>query len=164
MISDILEYVETYADVRAVLGLPVDELKDEVLALLVYRNYLGLALTDITGTYPLLDPAGERTLIDIFAAIETTDPMYSAIQMFSVYTVADCVAGNLPMIGVKTKSDGKSVVTRHSPESVYMQTITSIREGLTKYNGLIKDLFGLEIDEIDLMVTAAPAVDPVTGE
>jgi len=164
MISDILDYIGSYDDIRALLGLPIDELNDDVLALTVYKNYLGLALNGITGTYPLLDPAGDRTLIEIFAAIEDTDPMYSVIQMFATYTVADCIAGNLPMIGIKTKTDGKSVVTRHSPESVYLHTINNIREGLSKYVGMIKDLFEVTVEEIDLMTTAAPVVDPVTGE
>ncbi len=164
MISDILDYVESYDDVRAVLGLPSDELKDDVLALTIYKNYLGLALNSITGTYPLLDPAGDRTLIEIFAAIDDTDPMYSVIQMFSTYTVADCIAGNLPMIGVKTKSDGKSVATRHSPESVYLHTIATIKEELNKYITLIKELLEVTVDEIDLMTTAAPVIDPITGE
>ena len=53
MIDDILDYVNTYDDVRALLGVPDDELHNATLALTVYRGHLSIALEAITGTYPL---------------------------------------------------------------------------------------------------------------
>lgn len=162
MIDDILPYVNSYDDVRAALGVPDEELKDAVLALALYRNTLGMALNSFTGEYPA--EAGDRTLLEIFADLDATDPMHVEIQMYSTYLVADTAAGALPMFGVKTKSDGKSVVTRHSAESTYMSTKKNIKEQLQKYVGNIRDLFTAELTESDLLVAVAPVVDPVLGE
>jgi len=164
MIDDILDYVVSYDDIRAVLGVPEEELSDGVLALTVFRNHLGLALEGITGTYPLLDVNGDRDLTDIFTDIGETDQMYQVIQMYALYIVADCVANTLPMIGVKTKSEGKSVITRHSAESVYTSTQQTIKDAIRQYSGKIKDMFGETVDDIDTLTAVGPAVDVVTGE
>lgn len=162
MISNILPYVNSYDDVRAVLGVPDEELEDKVLGLAIYRNTLGLALNRIVGEYPA--DAGDRTLIEIFEALDVADPMYIQIQMFSTYYVADTVAGNLPMIGVKTKADGKSTVTRHSAESTYLTTKAAIKDKLAQYALNIRELFTATPTETQELYAIAPTIDVVTGE
>lgn len=164
MISGILNYVNSYADVRAVLGVADEELSDETLGLMVYRNYLNNVLTGIYGTYPTETVEGVRDLTALFTALDNTDEMYGLIQLLSVYVVADCVAGNLPMIGVKTKTEGKSVITRHSPESVYQDTRKAIKENLGMYVASIKDLFDEDVTGSSFILAVGPTTDIVTEE
>ncbi len=159
--EDILHYISSYDDVRAVLGLPIDELSDATLALEVYKDCLGLALEGTAGIYPTGE--AEETLDEIFDRLATTDSMYSSIRLFALYTVADCVANALPMIGVKTKSDGKSTVIRHSAESVYLSTQARIKKLLNRSRISINDLFGNTTTSFDSLTVVVPATDPVTG-
>lgn len=162
MISEILDYVDSYDAVRAVLGVPAEELPDTVLSLDVYKYKLNLVLTGVTGTYPSGDPAGERDLVAIHEAIDSEDAMYGLIHLFSVYSVADTAANSLPMFAYKTKADGKSTLTRHSAESVYQDTRAAIKDALSGYVDDIRALFDETYTEADLITAVAPAVDIVT--
>ncbi len=164
MIDDILDYIESYDEPRVVLGVPEEELTDEALGRIVFRNHLNNAMLGVTGTYPLLDANGDRSLIDIYADVSDDDPMKGLIQLFAIYSVADCAAGSLPMFAYKTKADGKSNLTRHSSESVYEDTQRVIKEALSGFVEKIRGLFGEAYGEIDLMTAVAPDVDIVTGE
>jgi hypothetical protein len=165
MITDILEYVTSYDDVRAVLGLPSDELNDETLGLKIYLNSLNIALTRVVGTYPT-DYGSTRTLVELYEALKDGDPLdeiVPIIQMYAIYSVANTVANTLPMIGVKTKSDGKSVVTRHSAESVYLDTHKSIKEALRTYSAMLRDKFGEGVTDVESLTVVTPALDVVTN-
>ncbi len=164
MIDDILDYIDSYDNARIVLGVPEEELTDAALGLIIFRNHLNSALLGITGTYPLLDANGDRSLIDIYADISDDDDMHGVIQSFAIYSVADCAAKSLPMFAYKTKADGKSTLTRHSSESVYEDTQVAIKNALSGLVGKIRTLFGETIEEIDLITAVAPDVDIVTGE
>jgi hypothetical protein len=174
VIYDVLDYVGSYDDVRAVLGLPRDELADSTLALTIYKNQLDLALGAIKGVYaPAPAPVitDERPILDIFDDIGDDDPMYGAVQMYAVHVMADSIATTLPMIGVKTKSDGKSTVTRFSAESTWLATQSKIRVALSTYRQRIYDLFDkatttpttTAVIDNPYISVVKPLRDPVTG-
>ncbi len=159
MIADILPYIGSYDDVRALLGVPDDELYDETLALTLYKDHLTLVLSK-EGTYP--SGGSSQTLQEIFDGLTNSDKMYSAIRRYSTYAVADCVAGALPMIGVKTKTDGKSNITRHSAESVYQDTVKSIKIGLSGALKIIQDYLEEDAEEGILISAVPPTTDIIT--
>jgi len=161
MIDDILDYVDSYDSVRAVCGLSLEELPDEELGLVVYLNYLGLELYNTSGVYS--PSAEDQTLIEIFSATAETDPMHSAIQLYSIYTVADCVLNTVGLKAYKTMADGKSTLTRFSPEATFMAARASVKEMLSKYSNAINKMLGSDETAAASLTAVKPLVDPVTG-
>lgn len=166
MINDILSYIVSYDAVRALTGLNSQELPDTTLALDMYRHQLGLALNSIQGPYT---PSEEdETLQEIFERTPTElpsdDPMYALIQLFSTYVVSDMVMTTIGLRAYKAMADGKSSLTRFSPVSAYLDSKTSIKNGMSGVVTEINDLLGIAATDASLLVLASPDIDLVTGE
>jgi hypothetical protein len=163
MITDILTYIESYEEIRAVTGLNKQELPDATLALMIYRNTLSKALTNRSGIYAPSTTA--QTLQEIFEApLATTDPLYGAIQIFAVYVIANEVMNSVGLRAYKSIADGKSNITRFSPESTYQDTRKSIADALGSAIQEISDLFGDTPTDMTLLLVVTPDIDLVLGE
>ena len=164
MITDIIPYVYSYDNIRAVLGTPDDELPDETLALPTFADTLSAALNSHGGVYS--PETTYQTLQEIFdRPLQSDDYMLPAIRNYSVYVVAQAVArGGLSLLAVKTKSDGKSSITRFSDQSTYSDVMVSVDAGVRKWLKHIYRLLGTSVpDAGPLMRAVPPAVDVVTG-
>ncbi len=166
MVTDILPYVYSYDNIRAVLGMPEDELPDETLALPTFADTLSIALNSYGGIYS--PETTYQTLQEIFdRPLPQDDFMFPAIRNYSVYVVAQAVAGGgLSLFAVKTKSDGKSLITRFSDQSTYSDVMEAIDAGVTKWLNYIFELLGQRTptSNIPFVRAVPPAVDLVTGE
>lgn len=163
MISDILDYIGTYADVRALLSLNNQELPDADLALDLYRIRLNMKLTAISGVYPADYAEGARNLVELHDALDDEDSMKNYIRLYAVYSVASQVLQSVGLRAYKTLSDGKATMTRFSPESVYKDTVTSVNSGLDELAQVIGTLFGETATDLELLRVVVPAIDLVEG-
>ena len=162
MVDDILDFVGSYADIRAICGLNSKELTDATLALAVYRNSLTLALNGISGIYTPETEA--ETLEEIYdRPLSATDLMGPNIELFSLYTVADVVMGSVGLLAYKSMTDGKSNITRFSPESTYLSVRQNIKYTLSQVKLSIDALLGNTAEEQEILVVVEPVVDLVTG-
>lgn len=161
MITDILTYIDSYDEIRAITGLNQKELPDTTLALASFRDSLGLELAAVSGIYE--GSPDEETLQEIFDRLATTDPMFSAIRLFSIYAVADKVMESVGLRAYRTIADGKATLTRFSPESTYRDTKGSILDGLDKSRRKIAELLGITVSEVEFLTVVEPDIDLVTG-
>lgn len=162
MITNILDYINAYAEIRAVCGLSKEELTDATLALSVYRHKLGLSLNEISGIYTPETTA--QTLQEIYERpLATTDPLYAAIQLFSIYTISDVVMESVGLSSYKTRSDGKATLTRFSPESTFKDARQGVIDGLNLAKLKIDELLGVSASTFETVRVVPPATDLVTG-
>lgn len=162
MITDILEYVDGYDNVRAACGLNSYELTNNELQLVFYSNQLNILMNTISGVYP--EGQSSETLEVIFARLTSSDIMYLYIQSLAIYAVADYALTSVGLKAFKTQADGKATLTRFSPESTYQDTLRGIKERISYYTGKIYELFGETTTVIDPVAVVTPVEDLVTGE
>lgn len=162
MITNILDYIVSYDTVRTVCGLNKEELQDSEIGLIIYQHQLGIALEDISGVYTPV--AEEQNLQEIFERpLEATDKMYGYIQLYSIYVIADSLMEAVGLRAYKTMADGKSSITRFSPESAYEGARVNIKAGLDKSRLGIDVLFGNTVATLEAVKVITPDVDLVTG-
>lgn len=165
----ILTTYTTYADIRAVLGVSIDELPDSVLSLAVYDNALLVAMMGRSG---VIDPdTVERNLVDQYTYLKaipspTSDDLLNIalIEEYAVYFTADVLCGSLSMFAPKTQADGKSTLTRFSSEDTYRSVCSAIKSRLGGIIGKLNDAFGIVISsDGTTLVAVPPAFNNVTG-
>ena len=161
MVDDILDYIEAYENVRAICGFNKQELPDATLALSVYRNKLSIVLLSISGIYtPVTE---DQDLQQIFDRLATTDKMYAVIQQLAIYTVADAVLDSVGLRAYKTLTDGKSNLTRFSPESAYTGVRQAVKENISQLLAAIGVLFVQSEDALEYLSLVIPNIDLVVG-
>ena len=162
MITDILDYVATYADVRAVTGLNSQELPDATLSLVTFRNKLNMALSSIKGIYtPSTD---EENLQTIFDRLADTDEFYWTIQQFAIYVVADAALDAVGLRAFKSFADGKGSMTRFSAEATFQETRINIKSNLTQLLSNITGFFDQTEEDMNYLLVVSPDIDLVLGE
>lgn len=162
MITDILDYIESYDTVRTVCGLNLEELQDSEIALITYRHQLGIALEEISGVYA--PETAEQNLQEIFERpLGSTDKLYGYIQLYSIYFVADSLLEAVGLRAYKTMADGKSTISRFSPESAYEGARKNIKVILDKYRQEIDVLLGNAAATLEVVKVISPDVDLVIG-
>lgn len=157
----------TYQDVRAALGVTVDELPDSMLGLELYSTGLQIELEDVS-------PSLEQTYNDIADMDEgdrspNEQKVYLSARQFASYAVAVQLLPALPLIAVKTVTDGKAGVSRDSAapfkvviaecRAKYAQTRASLEAKLLALVG------SPATDAVvpPYMSVVSPSTDPVTG-
>lgn len=159
--DDILDYIGSYDDVRAVLGLNSQELPDTTLALAVYKYRLSVKLREISGTYKTLEGFNLETIL---GELGDEDELSALIKLFSVYSVADTVLHSIGLRAYKTISDGKSNITRFSPESTYKDTVASVGAALDESRTSIKTLLGIDAVAPQFISVVTPDSDVILGD
>jgi hypothetical protein len=164
---DITDYT-SYAEIRAICGLSVNELPDEVLSLSIYGNYLSLRMAGIT----LPDEApGPGPLTDAFAVVEAKleadrtaaeQKLYDLTKLFAAYAVANEVCRALPTKLPKAISDSKATLTRFSPESVYFATMERVEAMLRTLGSELENINETTVSPPSFLGIITPAVDVVT--
>lgn len=159
------EYL-TYAEVRAVLGLSIYELPDETLELALYTRALRKKLQGITGTVGAIT----GTLVTIFDGLSNLleptaeeEDMLDLIKQISVYTVAEACLESLPLIALKSETDGKSTQVRALDANTFKALQDQIR---IKLQGLVTEAtvaVGGTTGSYPWVTRVAPLTDVVTG-
>ena len=162
MVDDIIDYIDSYENIRAVCGLNKEELPDTTLSLVIYRNRLNLVFLGTEGTYP---PATEdENLQTMYDRLATADELHMVIQQLAIYVVADAVMDSVGLRAYKTITDGKSNLTRFSPESTYRDTRRGIKENISQAMTSILALLDEAEEALEYLTVVTPDVDLVLGE
>lgn len=120
----------TSADqIRALLGVSIDELPDSVVELEVYDTGLLNDLMEISPTIGL----EYQTLLD--GDIDSLTPLQSllfkGVRAYATYCTARRVAIGMPMFGPKDITDGKAGVVRFAG-TPYLDTLAAIESELSR--------------------------------
>lgn len=162
----ITEYT-TFADVRSILGVEDDELRDETLELRTYSHALSEALHEVS-----------PNLVELYRELQEKEPeerssiegrVVALTQLFASYAVALEASAALPMFSPRSIGDGKGSITRFSNDP-YKDTIERIEQRFHLYRDRLRETLEELAEESQERVlptffrSASPAYDPVTGE
>lgn len=160
---DITDYT-TYADVRAILGVDSTEITDTTLGLSIYASALQRALRASS------DSDG-KTLYEYYAELsvaetltEEEDTLFGLLKEFSAYTVAVACLPGLSISLKKTESDGKALMTRFSPEELFLNLSETVTQTWNNILASIMSTLGVstEYNSIKYLARIAPDTDVVT--
>ena len=154
----------SYDQIRAVLGVSLDEITDTTLALEVYDTELDYDLSSLSATL-----ASEYAVIAAKLPVDrTTDETekYITTRVYSTYSVAKTLLYSLPMFAPQSISDGKAKVSRfsNSPLDMIRQNVIGQYEKWKRtLLGVISGSGSASITSRPYMDVGIPASDPVTG-
>jgi hypothetical protein len=156
----------TYDEVRAALGVSVDEIEDATLELDMYASALAIELEDIGDTLP-----GDFATIDGTDPSERTDAqkkVHQGVKAFVPYALALQLASSVPLFAPKAVSDGKATVTRDSG-APYKAAIERCEREYARFKTYLSDRYG-ELKQTSGVATqrpflnvSSPTSDPVAG-
>jgi hypothetical protein len=164
VLAPITEYT-TPSEVRAVLGVNVDELPDATLALPMYARALQAALEGIAVDLPTdyatiaAKVEGDRTVPE--------QRVFDTAALYATYQIAVQLASSLPIFSPKQITDGKSGFSRYA-DSPYKEAVREARAKYEEYAKLLGTHYGA-FNGTGTTVTrsyfsgAQPTSDPVTG-
>ncbi|MCK5614390.1 hypothetical protein KAR91_71650 [Candidatus Pacearchaeota archaeon] len=156
---DLADCIDSLDEVRAVLGLNVDELSDDILNLTYLPAKVEIALNGI-----------HDDLLDDFSSnvdIATTE----AVGIFNIYFVASQLLSSIPGLMPKQVSDGKATIIRFA-SAPYEYIEANVYKGLSEAKANLLSIYGLYKGisisdpgtQADLIGNAVHIYDPVTGE
>ncbi len=159
----------TSEQVRAVFGVTEEELTDATLDLPLYESGLRNELAAIGASCA----ADYKTVADIATASLTTvqQNFIDAVVLFAPVAVGSMLAQSLPLLVVKSVTDGKAGIIRHS-DSPFEGVINACRKNYERYRqGLGKAYAAYKVQVAPFVlltpitfVGAAPSSDPVTNK
>lgn len=161
----VLDYT-SYAEVRAALGVNVEEAGDEVLGLAMYGNHLAMELYDVSPGLPNTYEDIQAVAPESRTAVQKR--AYASIRLFSTYAVARHLGTTLAMMAPKSVTDGKAAMTRFS-DSPYKSTLVQVESQYERTKAsLLSALAALSSTTtsaitLTYMGVSSPATDPVTG-
>jgi len=143
----------TYDDVRSVLGVSIEELPDETLALDLYYQSLLLQLDDISAS--VATNYASISAIAPGSRTTTQKSFYAVTRLFSTYAIATTSLSALTLFAPRQITDGKAAIDRQV--DVFQDVKDGVRNG---FNALRKRLLAA-LAAVDLTYTA-PALTLVT--
>lgn len=156
----------SYDEVRAVLGVSVDEIADATLDLGVYSLNLLAELEDISETLP--EDYAIVSDIDGGNRTEKQRKLYNAVQLFAPYAAGKQLASSLPLFSPKAVTDGKSGFTRYS-DSPYKHAIDNCFKQYSANRQRLVDAYAsfqdtsAELSPRPYLTVSVPTTNPVTG-
>lgn len=162
MTAPITDYT-TYDDVRAALGVSVDDVDDTTLALNLYAASLEADLEDIDVTLP-------GTYATTAAIVTPTDAQSRFLQsakLFATFAVAKQLTSALPLFAPKQVSDGKSTMDRFA--NPYKDVVATVNQQYDRFkNRLTQTLAAIgtttsAATPLNFFSVVSPSTDPVTG-
>lgn len=155
----------TYDEVRAALGVNVDEVDDATLALPLYENILQVELEDIDMDIP--------TLYESVSALPTpTDDQLRFMQaahLFATYAVAKQLTTSLPLFSPEQITDGKAMIRRNQ-DTPYKAVIEAVAREYTRFKSRLEKMFAVVNSTSaagavakTYFSVASPTSDPITG-
>lgn len=159
-------YVPDLDDIRALLGVSVEELENDTISLRVYERNLEESLIDLDPE--MIGDYQEVESIEAPSRTEAQRRFFNALQSYATYHVAVDLAGALPQFSPRLISDSKASVQRHNDP--YQKTIEAVERGFAKATERLKQRYGAlkeravaEITTVPVFVASVPTADPVTG-
>lgn len=155
----------TFAEIRGVLGVAVDELADATLQLPMYELALLADLEDIGVT---LGADYDTVAAEAEPRTALRQALYDAVRLFAPYAVAIQLASSLPLFAPKTITDGKASVSRDSA-SPYLIAIANAKAQYERNRERLESKYSTFLGATVVATirpffsVAVPTVDPVTG-
>lgn len=157
----------SYADIRAALGVVVDEIQDEVISLPIYENNLGMALDAIDLALIADHGVVKAKLLGARTANETR--FMRAMQLYTTYVVARQLTTSLPLFSPKEINDGKASLVRYA-QNPFETTIKGVLQLCETYRLLVISSYGAlkQTAEASQAIRSyfnvvTPSYNPVTG-
>lgn len=156
----------TFDDIRAVLGVTVEEVDDTTMSLNVYDYGLLGELEDVGAT-----------VSDQFISIHAIAPdtrtadqarYFRCVQQFATYAVAKILGSSLPLFAPQTVSDSKAVMGRFQ-QNPYEKTLQEIDRQYSRAKERLLSALGTLLSSTSATVTKTyiigvpRGVDRVTG-
>lgn len=170
-----LQYLPACPDIRALLGVSIKELKDEIINLPVYvvqiEESLGGVHPELQDKYEELKEKLEKNKEDPTNNPPLTRPekrLVGSVQVYMTYSHASLLAPALPMFGVKKITDGKAAGERS--DDAWKSVQESLEANLAELaETILENLEDLGIPRPVVTAfmpfgTATIGIDPVTGE
>lgn len=165
----ITDYILSYADVRAALGLAVKELPDDTIKLPLFalqvEAYLDSIYTHLRDIYKALVAQEQEGTTPL---TKTERKIVGLVKVISTYVAAYVAAPNVKAYGLKRITDGKAEGERFA--NAFDDLASSIGTLLYSYRNMLLDVlreYGEVIPVVPFtfaIATATLGVDPVTGE
>ena len=153
--------------VRAILGLSSTELTDEIIGLSIYSAGLEENLYSIN---PRVESLYEEIVALDPASLTRVQKRYVAlVRLYGAYQVALNIAVALPMLAVRSLTDGKAEFSRQTDALELMaENLKGVLGGiLAKLLGVLAELDPTQpapVDTVDtMMLVSSISIDPVTG-
>lgn len=161
---NLIDYT-SFDDIRAALGVSIDEISDTTLSLNLFAFNLVSELEGISlGLMPYYEP-----LTQTIVTLDTDIRFVQSVNLFSTYAVAKQACASLPMFSPKEQNDGKSSLVRFSLDP-YKVTIGRISEQYEAAKTKLEAAFGATQNTgapiattRPYMSVASPTYDPVSG-
>lgn len=162
MSRPITEYT-TYDDVRAALGVSVDDLEDSTLALDLYADMLDVEFEEVSATFA----ATYQSVKAVDDPSEAQAKFLKASRLFATYAVAKHCCGSLPLFAAKQVTDSKVAVQRF--DSPYKDAVKAVLDQYGRMrNRLAAAMTTLSVSSQTktaktYFAVVSPDVDPITG-
>lgn len=156
----------TSAEVRALLGVTSKELKDEQLALPMYRRLLSTELDELD---PQLE-ADYEALANLPSPDATQEKFKDLVQLYSSYAIALHLVPSLEQFAPQKITDGRAEVQRS--ESDLKTLISGLEYGEQRLRTKLLDVYKIlnpgnnvetEILPFTMVIGSTLPVDPVVG-
>lgn len=157
----------SYADIRAALGVVVDEIQDDVISLPIYENNLAMELDAID--LALIADHGVVKVKDVGARTDNETRFMRAMQLYTTYVVARQLTTSLPLFSPKEITDGKASLVRYA-QNPYETTIKGVGQLCETYRLLVISAYGTMKETAEgapairnYFNVVTPTYDPITG-
>lgn len=155
----------SHDDIRAALGVSVDEIEDATISLPLYENNLAVELDEID-----LDLATDYATINALPTKTAVQTRFLTIaQLFATYAVAKQLTTSLPMFSPKEISDGKASMVRFA-QNPYKDTIAEVKRQWEANRARLEAAYAALADGtaapatvLPYLTVSSPDSDPVTG-
>lgn len=152
-------------DIRAILGVTVDDLSDATIMLSIYEQLL---LTDLEAVDDSLDvPALYNAAMLEASPTAAQERLIRTTKTFATFSVAKQLCTSLPLFAIKQETDSKAGMTRF--DNPYKEVIASIgRDYDRSRNKLKQALVGINAGgkptvSRPYFSKSSPSSDPITG-
>lgn len=155
----------SFDEVRAALGVEVEELDDSTLELTLYADVLQVELEEVDiglpATYDAVQAQSSQSEEDL--------RFLQAAHLFATYAVAKHLGTTLPLFSPEQVTDGKSAM-RRSQDTPYQKVIDAVGREYARFRGRLEQAYGVINSSTAAPRVAktyfgvvTPASDPITG-
>jgi hypothetical protein len=163
----ILTDYTSYDEVRAVLGVSVEELEDQTLSLPLYVRMLTFELTDLASD--MVDQYLAVWALTASARTSAQQKFFDVVQLYSAYSASKHLLTSLPLFAPKRITDGRAEFERQIDP--FADTRMGVLAGfyatrkrlLSLYEALTSTTVAVETYTPGFTVSTGIATDPVTN-
>lgn len=154
----------SYDEIRAALGVSVDEIDDATLALALYADTLQVELEDVALTLPTVYTATKA----LPTPTDDEKRFLQSAHLFATYAVAKQLTTSLPLFGPEEITDGKAAVKRFADP--FKKVTEAVGQEYARFRSRLVQTFAVvnsttvnDAAPKTYFAVISPSTDPVTG-